>query len=44
MISLSSHVLDTSRGLPADNMDITLTMPDGNEVKGVTNEDGRYKD
>ncbi len=44
MISLSSHVLDTTTGKPAINMQITLTLPNGNEFEGVTNEDGRCKE
>ncbi|EDV18424.1 hypothetical protein TRIADDRAFT_35134 [Trichoplax adhaerens] len=44
MISLSSHVLDTARGVPADNMNITLITPDGKEYQATTNDDGRCKD
>lgn len=44
MISLSSHVLDTSRGVPADAMELILTTPDLQEFKGVTDKDGRCKD
>lgn len=42
MISLSSHVLDTTSGKPASNMALVLTLPNGDEIKGVTNADGRF--
>ncbi|WP_296049809.1 hydroxyisourate hydrolase [uncultured Alteromonas sp.] len=44
MISLSSHVLDTTSGTPVADMPVTLTAPDGNQVTTVTNCDGRCKD
>lgn len=44
MISLSSHVLDTTSGTPVADMPVTLTDPDGNQVTTVTNSDGRCKD
>jgi 5-hydroxyisourate hydrolase len=44
MISLSSHVLDTTSGTPVADMPVTLTAPDGNQVTTVTNSDGRCKD
>lgn len=44
MISLSSHVLDTTSGKPASNMKLVLTLPNGQEVSGVTNQDGRFSD
>ena len=44
MISLSSHVLDTTSGKPASNMKLVLTMPNGSEITGVTNTDGRFSD
>ncbi|MBU3022623.1 hydroxyisourate hydrolase [Aestuariibacter sp. A3R04] len=43
MISLSSHVLDTTSGKPAANLPLTLTTPDGNQYQGVTDDDGRCK-
>jgi 5-hydroxyisourate hydrolase len=44
MISLSSHVLDTTNGKPAKNMTLVLTTPSGSEIKGITNRDGRFSD
>lgn len=44
MITLSSHVLDTTSGKPAADLPLTLTTPDGSTYKGVTNSDGRCKD
>ncbi|MDC8831461.1 hydroxyisourate hydrolase [Alteromonas gilva] len=44
MISLSSHVLDTTSGKPVADLPITLTCPDGSAVSAVTNSDGRCKD
>ncbi|NVK57238.1 MAG: hydroxyisourate hydrolase [Alteromonadaceae bacterium] len=44
MISLSSHVLDTTSGKPVAGLPITLTAPDGTSVSASTNEDGRCKD
>lgn len=43
MISLSSHVLDTTLGKPAADMILTLTTPGGETVSGVTDADGRCK-
>lgn len=43
MNSLSSHVLDTTKGKPAANMALTLTMPDGKQFEGITDDDGRCK-
>lgn len=48
-LSLSSHILDTSRGKPADNVDIKLfKLVNNNWIKssssGVTDNDGRLKD
>ena len=42
--TLSSHVLDTTRGIPAAGMKLRLTTPDGKEYEAVTDEDGRCKD
>jgi 5-hydroxyisourate hydrolase len=42
--SLSSHVLDTTLGRPAQAMKLILTSPDGNQVTASTNEDGRCND
>lgn len=44
MISLSSHVLDTTSGKPVANMPVTLTGPDGSQVTSITNSDGRCKE
>ncbi|MBE1301681.1 MAG: hydroxyisourate hydrolase [Alteromonadaceae bacterium] len=41
MPSLSSHVLDTTLGKPAEAMKLTLTCPDGSGFNLVTNADGR---
>ena len=41
MNSLSSHVLDTTLGLPAANMGLSLTCPDGNVIESSTDSDGR---
>lgn len=40
-ISLSSHVLDTTLGKPAANMQLTLLTPDGTKIEASTNLDGR---
>jgi|TARA_R110002167_G_scaffold28926_26_gene96838 5-hydroxyisourate hydrolase len=40
-ISLSSHVLDTTLGKPAANMQLTLISPQGKEISATTNNDGR---
>lgn len=44
MITLSSHVLDTSNGKPASGLSITLTTPEGQQIISITNEDGRCKE
>ncbi|MEM0912345.1 MAG: hydroxyisourate hydrolase [Pseudomonadota bacterium] len=44
MISLSSHVLDTTLGKPAARMALTLTTPDGQKFEQTTNDDGRCSD
>lgn len=44
MISLSSHVLDTTTGKPAANMALTLTTPTGDTISASTNDDGRCND
>lgn len=45
MSQITTHVLDTTRGLPAKNLPITLFQqtPDGWEIlaQGITNNDGR---
>jgi 5-hydroxyisourate hydrolase len=45
MSQITTHILDTTRGLPARNVPITLFAQDGAAWKevngGVTNEDGR---
>ena len=43
MITLSSHVLDTTSGKPATSLPLTLTLPDGTTVNGLTDDDGRCK-
>lgn len=44
MNTLSSHVLDTTKGQPAAAMNLTLTLPNGQDVKGQTDSDGRFSD
>jgi 5-hydroxyisourate hydrolase len=39
--TLSSHVLDTTLGAPAANMQLILTTPEGKIVNGQTDADGR---
>jgi 5-hydroxyisourate hydrolase len=41
MTSLSTHVLDTMNGLPAAEMAVTLSGPDGEIARDITNGDGR---
>ena len=42
MATLSTHVLDTSLGRPAEGVSIVLTTVDGQELgSGATNSDGR---
>ena len=41
MNSLSSHVLDTTLGKPAEHMHITLTTPEGQTINAQTDADGR---
>ena len=43
MITLSSHVLDTTAGKPVAGLPVTLTCPDGRQVTGETDADGRCK-
>jgi len=43
MNTLSSHVLDTTLGKPAQGIELTLTLPDGSALKGETDSDGRFK-
>ena len=43
-ISLSSHVLDTTLGQPAANMQLSLTTPQGEVISATTNQDGRCND
>ena len=40
-ISLSSHVLDTTLGKPAANMQLALTTLDGRVIQTQTDSDGR---
>lgn len=44
MISLSSHVLDTTSGKPVAGLPVTLTCPNGAQVTVETNADGRCKE
>lgn len=39
--SLSSHILDTTLGKPAANMQLILTTPEGNTAHVQTDADGR---
>lgn len=45
-MSISTHILDTSRGLPADKVPVSLFKQEGAEwtliSKGLTNPDGRF--
>lgn len=41
MISMSSHVLDTTAGCPATGIALTLTTPSGAEISQTTDDDGR---
>ncbi|HEY5711423.1 MAG TPA: hydroxyisourate hydrolase [Allosphingosinicella sp.] len=41
MTSLSTHVLDTMNGRPAAEMAVTLSGPDGEIARDITNGDGR---
>ena len=42
MNTLSSHVLDTTLGKPAQGIALTLTLPDGSTLSGETDNDGRF--
>lgn len=42
MNTLSSHVLDTTLGKPAQGIALTLTTPSGETFKGETDDDGRF--
>jgi 5-hydroxyisourate hydrolase len=48
MSQITTHILDTTRGLPAQNVPITLFSQKGNSWQkingGVTNKDGRLPD
>lgn len=42
MSTLSTHVLDTAKGLPAEGVPVRLELPTGEILaEGVTNADGR---
>lgn len=45
MSQITTHVLDTAKGLPAEGIRISLQKPNGNEwddiTTGITNSDGR---
>lgn len=43
MLSLSSHVLDTTSGKPVANLPIELLTPDGQRATVETDDDGRCK-
>lgn len=47
-MSISTHVLDTARGRPAEGMRIDLWREDGDTLisisSGITNDDGRVSD
>ena len=42
-MGISTHVLDTSKGRPAEGVGITLENDHGIIARGVTNADGRLK-
>jgi len=43
-MGISTHILDTSRGRPAEGVTVVLFGPAGTELaRGVTNSDGRVK-
>ena len=48
MSGITSHVLDTSRGAPAANIEVEIELKDGDNWKsvggGTTNDDGRIPD
>jgi 5-hydroxyisourate hydrolase len=48
MSQISTHILDTARGCPAEGVRVTLSMADGDGwteiAQGVTNGDGRVGD
>ena len=41
MSTLSTHVLDTMHGRPAEGMAVTLSGPGGQIARGITDRDGR---
>ncbi|TBR41540.1 hydroxyisourate hydrolase [Marinomonas agarivorans] len=43
MITLSSHILDTTLGKPAAGLSISLYHPDGQISNAITDQDGRCK-
>jgi len=44
-VSLSTHVLDTARGMPAPGVPVRLELADGTVLaSGVTDGDGRLRD
>ena len=44
MTTLSTHVLDTMHGRPAEGLELVLSGPDGDIARGTTNADGRCPD
>jgi 5-hydroxyisourate hydrolase len=44
MSTLSTHVLDTTRGRPAAGVAVALAGPEGEIARGMTNADGRCPD
>ena len=44
-MTVSTHVLDTERGLPATGVRVELYAPDGSLAgEGITDQDGRIRD
>ena len=37
-------MLDTTLGKPAKGLKLTLTLPDGKQIDGTTNDDGRFNE
>lgn len=42
-MSITTHVLDTARGLPALGVNVLLTDPSGDTVAAITDIDGRAR-
>jgi 5-hydroxyisourate hydrolase len=41
MTGVTTHVLDTARGLPASGVPVRLEAPDGSTAEAATDDDGR---